>query len=47
MDGGRYIIPSKFIETIDKDKFEVINFFNHGIRKDFPSSTGLTIVRKK
>ena len=39
--------PSKFIETIDKDKFEVINFFNHGIRKDFPSSTGLTIVRKK
>jgi len=39
--------PSQFIETIDKDKFEVINFFNHGIRKDFPSSTGLTIVRKK
>ena len=38
--------PSKFVETIDKDKFEVINFFNHGIRKDFPSSTGLTIVRK-
>jgi len=39
--------PSKFIETIDKDKFEIVNFFNHGIRKDFPSSTGITIVRKK
>ena len=39
--------PSEFVKTIDKRKFEVINFFNHGIRKDFPSSTGLTIVRKK
>ena len=29
------------------EKFEVINFFNNGIRRDFPSSTGLTIVRKK
>ena len=39
--------PSDFVKTIDKEKFEVINFFNHGIRKDKPSSTGLTIVRKK
>jgi len=39
--------PSEFIKTIDKRKFEVINFFNHGIRKDKPSSTGLTMVRKK
>ena len=39
--------PSEFVKTIDKRKFEVINFFNHGIVKDKPSSTGLTIVRKK
>jgi len=39
--------PSEFIKTIDKRKFEVFNLFNHGIRKDFPSSTGITIVRKK
>ena len=39
--------PSQFIKTIDKRKFEVMNFFNYGIEKDFPSSSGLTIVRKK
>ena len=39
--------PSDFVKTIDKEKFEVINFFNHGIRKDKPSSSGLTIVRRK
>jgi len=39
--------PSEFVKTIDKRKFEVFNFFNHGIQKDKPSSTGLTIVRKK
>jgi len=39
--------PSEFIKTIDKRKFEVMNFFNYGIEKDFPSSSGLTIVRKK
>jgi hypothetical protein len=39
--------PSEFIKTIDKRKFEVMNFFNHGIRKERPSSTGLTIIRKK
>ena len=39
--------PSEFIKIIDKRKFEVFNLFNHGIRKDFPSSTGITIVRKK
>ena len=39
--------PSQFIKTIDKRKFEVINFFNHKNIKDKPSSTGLTIVRKK
>ena len=39
--------PSKFVKTIDKRKFEVFNLFNHGIMSDFPSSTGLTIVRRK
>jgi len=24
-----------------------MNFFNYGTEKDFPSSSGLTIVRKK
>jgi len=39
--------PSDFIKTIDNSKYEVFNFFNHGIDNDKPSSTGLTIVRKK
>ena len=39
--------PSDFVKTIDREKFEVINFFTHGIRKDKPSSSGLTIVRRK
>ena len=39
--------PSEFIKTLDSDKFEILNLFNYGIEKDFPSSTGLTIVRKK
>ena len=45
---GRFagrISGAKF--SIDREKFEVINFFNHGIRKDKPSSSGLTIVRRK
>ena len=29
------------------DDYEVLNLFNYGIEKDFPSSTGLTVVRKK
>ena len=32
---------------IAMDKFEILNLFNYGIEKDFPSSTGITIVRKK
>jgi len=39
--------PSEFIKTLDSDKFEILNLFNYGIEKDFPSSTGLTILRKK
>ena len=39
--------PSQFIKTLEKRGFEVINFFNHENIKDKPSSTGLTIVRKK
>ena len=46
-EGDELSGPSEFVKTIDKRKFEVINFFNHGIRKDKPSSTGLTIVRKR
>jgi len=29
------------------DDYEVLNLFNYGIEKDFPSSTGITILRKK
>jgi len=29
------------------DDYEVLNLFNYGIEKDFPSSTGLTILRKR
>jgi len=29
------------------DDYEVLNLFNYGIKKDFPSSTGVTILRKK
>ena len=39
--------PSEFIKTLDSDKFEILNLFNYGIEKDFPSSTGITILRKK
>ena len=39
--------PNEFIKTLDSDKFEILNLFNYGIEKDFPSSTGITIVRKK
>ena len=39
--------PSEFVKTIDKRKFEVFNFFNHSHKSDFPSSSGLTMVRKK
>jgi hypothetical protein len=39
--------PSEFVKTIDKRKFEVFNLFNHNIVSWKPSSTGLTIVRKK
>jgi hypothetical protein len=39
--------PSEFIKTLDSDKFEILNLFNYGVEKDFPSSTGITILRKK
>ena len=39
--------PSEFVKTIDKRKFEVFNMFNHNTVKWKPSSTGITIVRKK
>ena len=36
--------PSKFIEEIG-DEWQRFDFFNEGIIKDKPSSTGLTLVR--
>lgn len=39
--------PADFVKSIDKRKFEVFNLFNHNIVKWKPSSTGITIVRKK
>ena len=43
--------PSKFIDRLKishrQDDFEILNLFNYGIKKDFPSSTGITILRKK
>ena len=37
----------KFLISHQHDKYEVLNLFNYGIEKDFPSSTGVTILRKK
>ena len=37
----------KFLISHQHDQYEVLNLFNYGIEKDFPSSTGVTILRKK
>ena len=37
----------KFLIGHRQDDYEVLNLFNYGIEKDFPSSTGVTILRKK
>ncbi|NDB55236.1 class I SAM-dependent methyltransferase [archaeon] len=39
--------PIKLAKEIDSDKWEVFNLFNHGIVKNKPSSTGLTLIRRK
>ena len=39
--------PIKFTQEIDETKWEKLNLFNHGIIKNKPSSTGITILRKK
>ncbi len=39
--------PIQLAKEIDSDKWEVFNLFNHGIVKNKPSSTGLTLIRKK
>ena len=43
--------PSKWLEKFiigwRHDQYEVLNLFNYGIEKDFPSSTGVSILRKK
>ena len=37
----------RFTISSHYDDYEVLNLFNYGIEKDFPSSTGITILRKK
>ena len=37
----------KFLIGHRQDEYEVLNLFNYGIEKAFPSSTGVTILRKK
>ena len=39
--------PSEFIKTIDKRKFEVMSFSNYKEKSEYPTSSGITIVRKK
>ena len=39
--------PIKFMREIDEAKWEKLNLFNHGIIKNKPSSTGITILRKR
>lgn len=39
--------PIKLAKEIDGNKWEVFNLFNHGIVKNKPSSTGLTLIRRK
>jgi hypothetical protein len=39
--------PIKFTKEIDETKWEKLNLFNHGIIKNKPSSTGITILQKK
>lgn len=46
-DHDDWIGPIKFSKEIDETVWEKINLFNHGIVKNKPSSTGLTILRKK
>ena len=39
--------PSKLIEELKSNKdWEIFNFFNNGIFKSKPSSTGLTILQR-
>jgi hypothetical protein len=37
----------KFTISSEYDDFEVLNLFNYGKNKEYPTSTGLTILRKK
>ena len=39
--------PSEFVKTIDKRKFEVMSFSSYKEKSEHPTSSGLTIVRKK
>ena len=37
----------KFVSEIDTTNWEIFNLFNFGIIKNKPSSTGLTLIRKR
>ena len=39
--------PIQLAKEIDTEKWEVFNLFNHGIVKNKPSSTGITLIRRK
>lgn len=38
--------PAQFVSQFKQPEWEVLNLFNHGILKDKPSSTGITILSK-
>ena len=38
--------PSQLIKELNKDEWEIFNFFNNGIFKTKPASTGLTILQR-
>ncbi len=48
-EGGHSIegVP-KFIQELEKEnEWEIFNFFNYGIMRDRPSSSGFTVLRRK
>ena len=46
--GGLFDIDARNKQmNLKYDDYEVLNLFNYGIEKDFPSSTGITILSKK
>lgn len=39
--------PSKFIEEFNSEGWEIFNLFNHGIIRSKPSSSGISLFKKK